>query len=131
MEQADWSVRMARSVMTYFPDLSDEWSHEYGVIFKAVEDVWLKTKDQAYFDYIKSNIEPGIGEDGSIRGYHLDDYSLDHSNTGRLFFSLYEETGEERYRKAAFTLRDQYRSHPRTTEGAFWHKQVLPYQIFL
>jgi unsaturated rhamnogalacturonyl hydrolase len=126
-----WSVQMADTVLKYYPDLSDHWSHEYGVVLKAIEDVWRKTGDLKYFDYIRSNVEPLVSPNGEIEGYRVLDYELDNINTGRLLFSLREQTGDERYAKAASILREQFRTHPRTSDGVFWHKQVFPYQTFL
>jgi unsaturated rhamnogalacturonyl hydrolase len=126
-----WSVKMAETVLSAYPNLSDKWSHEYGVVFKAMEDVWLKTGEDKYFKYILSNIGPNIDANGQIRGYEAEKYELDDINTGRLLFSLYQQTGDERFNKAASTLRDQFRTHPRTSDGLFWHKQVFPYQAFL
>jgi unsaturated rhamnogalacturonyl hydrolase len=47
-----------------------------------------------------------------------------------LFF-LYATTGDERYKKAAFHLREQLQTHPRTSQGGFWHKQIYPHQMWL
>ena len=44
---------------------------------------------------------------------------------------LYKITGQEKYAKAAGHLRDQLRTHPRTSEGGFWHKQIYPSQMWL
>lgn len=44
---------------------------------------------------------------------------------------MYKETGEEKYKKAAELLSQQLANHPRTSEGAFWHKEIYPYQIWL
>lgn len=129
--QALWSELMSQSFMAEHSALSDEWSHEYGVLLKAIEEVWRETNDASCFNYILRSIGPNIDEDGSIRGYQLENYSLDHLNSGRLLFPLYEVTCEERFRKAAFMLRQQYRTHPRTKEGGFWHKSIFPYQMFL
>lgn len=70
-------------------------------------------------------------EDGTIRGYSVEEYNIDHVNTGKLFFLLYKETGEEKYKKEAELLSQQLANHPRTSEGAFWHKEIYPYQIWL
>jgi unsaturated rhamnogalacturonyl hydrolase len=126
-----WSVKMAEAVLAAYPNLSDKWSHEYGVVFKAIEDVWLKTGEDKYFEYILNNIKPNIDEEGHIRGYNVEKYELDDINTGRLLFSLSDKTGDERYSKAAAKLREQFRTHPRTSDGLFWHKAVFPFQAFL
>jgi unsaturated rhamnogalacturonyl hydrolase len=126
-----WSVKMADSVLHSFPDLSDKWDHEYGVVFKAIEDVWRKTNDKRYLDYLVSNIAPRISDNGEIDGYKLEDYSVDHINTGRLLFTLYEMTGNIKFKKAAVILRNQFKTHPRTSEGLLWHKKIFPFQSFL
>ena len=126
-----WSVRMADTVMARHPLLSRRWHYEPGVVLLAVYHLWLKTADQKYYDYVRSNIDEFVGPDGEIRTYHLDEYNIDQINEGKLLFPLYESTGDERYRQAAFLLRKQLETHPRTTEGGFWHKLVYPHQMWL
>jgi unsaturated rhamnogalacturonyl hydrolase len=48
-----------------------------------------------------------------------------------MLFDVYEKTGEEKYKKALYNLRDQLNSHPRTGEGGFWHKLRYPHQMWL
>lgn len=50
---------------------------------------------------------------------------------GRNLLTLYKVTGQEKYRKAAALLREQLRTHPRTSEGGFWHKKIHPHQMWL
>ncbi len=69
--------------------------------------------------------------DGSIRTYRLEEYNLDQINEGKLLFFLHETTGDERYKQAASLLREQLRTHPRTSAGGFWHKQIYPHQMWL
>ena len=126
-----WSMKMADSLMKLRPDLSDKWSHEYGAVFKGLENVWLKTKDGKYLEYIKRNLDANLDAQGNIRGYKVEDYCLDHINSGKLLFRLYAISGDEKYRKAAQQLREQFHGHPRTSEGGFWHKQCFPDQMWL
>lgn len=128
---AQWSVRMAESVMTRQPVLSDEWHYEVGLMLKAFEQLWKQTGDERYYDYLKRNMDGFIAENGSIRTYEMEEFNMDQINAGKVLFPLYERTGEERYRRAADTLRQQLRQHPRTSEGGFWHKQIYPYQLWL
>ena len=128
---AQWSVRMAESVMTRQPMLSDEWHYEVGLMLKAFEQLWKQTGDERYYDYLKRNMDGFIAENGSIRTYEMEEFNMDQINAGKVLFPLYERTGEERYRRAADTLRQQLRQHPRTSEGGFWHKQIYPYQLWL
>lgn len=132
-----WSVRTAESIMARSPKLylcnghNGKWSYDYGVVLKGFEALWRRTGDSRYFRYIRAQMDHFIGEDGQIRGYAQSEYNIDHINNGKLLFALHQETGERKYRLAADQLRAQLERHPRTSEGAFWHKQIYPYQIWL
>lgn len=126
-----WSVRMAESVMQQKPVLSERWHYEVGVMLRAFEELWQRTGEARYFDYIRTNIDRFVTPEGAIRTYEKKEYNLDQINTGKLLFLLYAQTGDERYRRAIDTLRDQLRHHPRTSEGGFWHKKIYPYQLWL
>lgn len=130
-EPQDWSAQMADSVLKRQPLVSDKWRYEAGVVLSGIQQVWLKTQEQKYYDYIKSNIDPFIGPDGAIQTYRLEEYNLDQINEGKLLFLLYNQTGDERYRQAAYLLRKQLQTQPRTSEGGFWHKQIYPHQMWL
>jgi unsaturated rhamnogalacturonyl hydrolase len=123
--------RMADSVMVREPELSEKWSYDYGVIYKGIEQIWQNTGDKKYFDYIKRNMDIFIDEEGNIRGYTGKEYNIDHINNGKILFLLYKETGDERYKKAAFLLRQQLNKHPRTKDGGFWHKKIYTHQMWL
>jgi unsaturated rhamnogalacturonyl hydrolase len=117
------------------PILSEKWQYESGVVLKGFEQVWRETKDRKYFDYIKQNVDRLVDADGNIKGYKVEEYNLDEINMGKLLFTLYAEATEpkdkERYKKAAFLLRSQIKSQPRTSEGGFWHKNKYPNQMWL
>lgn len=130
-EPQAWSVRMADTLLKRHPVLADKWRYEAGVVLTGIKQMWLKTREQKYYDYIKSNIDPFIGPDGEIKTYRLEDYNLDQINEGKLLFLLYQQTGDERYRQAAYLLRKQLQTQPRTSEGGFWHKQIYPRQMWL
>ena len=126
-----WSASMASSVMQRHPLLSRRWHYEPGVALLALKQLWQETSERELHDFIKRNIDEFIGPDGSIRTYRMEEYNLDQINEGKLLFFMHETTGDERYKKAAFLLREQLRTHPRTKEGGFWHKQIYPYQMWL
>ena len=127
----EWSARMADSLMQRHPSLSKRWHYEPGVALLGIKQVWLKTNEGKYFEFIKRNIDEFVGPKGDIRTYRLEEYNLDQINEGRLLFPLYAATGDERYRQAAYLLRKQLQTHPRTSQGGFWHKQVYPHQMWL
>jgi unsaturated rhamnogalacturonyl hydrolase len=127
----EWSVRMADSIMKRHPLLSKRWHYEPGVVLLAIQQVWLKTGEQKYYDYIKRNVDELVSPNGEIGTYRLEEYNLDQINEGKLLFLLYETSGDERYKKAAYLLRRQLQTQPRTSAGGFWHKQIYPYQMWL
>lgn len=126
-----WSIRMADTVLSRWADLSPSWSHEYGVMFQGLLDVWRRTGDDRYFDYIKKHIDAVVDPEGKITGYDRDRFRLDDIVSGRMLFPLMDKTGDARYRKAAAALREHFRHHPRTVDGGFWHNGDLANQMLL
>lgn len=126
-----WSVRMAETVMKTSSPYKEQWCYENGLILKAIEAVWERTKDPRYFDYIKQSMDRFVDEEGAIRTYKREDYNIDQINQGKVLLSLYEITREEKYKKAAWSVREQLTHQPRTKEGEFWHKQIYPHQVWL
>lgn len=132
------SVRAADSALARWKDsLSSEpskperWSYERGVLLKGVEDVWLNTADGRYFKFIQQSVDRFVADDGTIRTYKLEDYNLDNLLMGRILLTLYRVTEQDKYRKAAASLREQLKTQPRTASGGFWHKKIYPEQMWL
>jgi len=130
--------RMADSEMVHFPKASTvdfnpdgKWSYTPGLVSSAMIELYEVSGDEKYFEYAKGYADQFINEDGELTQYKRSDFNIDNINSGKFLFDLYEETGDERYKKAIFQLRDQLRDHPRTSEGGFWHKQRYPHQMWL
>ena len=136
-----WSERMVASVMATHPDSiaytkegkDARWEYETGVVLRGIEQVWYRTGDARYFNYIKKNMDRYVTPDGGIRTYKFDEFNIDHVTPGRALLLLAQQTlpGKEKYRKAADLLRKQLQQQPRTKEGGFWHKNRYPYQMWL
>lgn len=126
-----WSVRMAESVMRRNPQTHRRWDYIQGLVLGAIERVGIAYKKPTMLAYVKTNMDRWIKPDGSIVGYEIDEYNIDHVAQGRVLFGLYERTRDERYRKAAALLRSQLHTHPRTSQGGFWHKKIYPQQMWL
>lgn len=107
------------------------WTYEFGVVLKGIEGVWRNTADGKYFSYMQQGIDQFVNDDGTIRTYQIEEYNIDQVLTGRILLTLYKVTGQEKYRKAAALLREQLKTHPRTSEGGFWHKKIYPFQMWL
>ncbi len=126
-----WAVRAADSAIERRAPMSLQWHYENGVLLKALEQVWLRTREDKYWNYIKETVDQFITPDGNIRTYAIVDYNFDQVNLGKMLFPLYTHTGDKRYRQAIQLLREQIRWQPRTTDGGFWHKHIYPYQMWL
>lgn len=130
--------KMANTVMTLWkdsfalkPGRPAGWSYDQGVFLKGFEGLWQRTGDPVYFNYIQKSMDFYVDNNGNIKGYKPTEYNIDHVNNGKLLLLLYRVTGKEKYWKAATSLRDQLRTHPRTSQGGFWHKKVYPSQMWL
>jgi unsaturated rhamnogalacturonyl hydrolase len=138
-QTAPMSERMAETAMNALwrdatkneSGIPAKWTYDHGVVLKGIEGVWYATGDGRYFNHIKQSMDQYLNADGTIRTYKLDDYNIDNVLNGRVLLLLYKVTGQEKYRKAAALLREQLKSHPRTSEGGFWHKKIYPSQMWL
>jgi unsaturated rhamnogalacturonyl hydrolase len=127
----DYGQWMADSIIAKDINLTDHWGYEYGLTLDGIAEVWRKTGEKKYLDFIIRTMDHFIQEDGTINGYMLDEYNIDHLNNGKILITLYNETGNEKYKKSLESLRKQIDTHPRTSEGVFWHKNIYPNQIWL
>jgi rhamnogalacturonyl hydrolase YesR/polygalacturonase len=125
------AMHLWKDSFTLEGDKTAKWRYDQGVILKGIEGVWNATGDRKYFDYIQKSMDFYVSENGEIKGYKPAEYNIDHVNNGRLLLLLYRVTGKEKYKKAADLLRSQLTTHPRTSEGGFWHKKIYPSQMWL
>ena len=107
------------------------WNYEDGCVLIGLRALYQATGDAFYFDVLNSFMERYIEPDGTIRRYVAEEYNLDYIPVGCALYTLYDETGESRYRKAIETLEEQLRHQPRTPCGSFWHKGIYPNQVWL
>lgn len=133
-----WSDRMIRSEMTRNPESwmidyspRPRWKYPSGLMMKAIWTAATLRDNQSYRDYVQSYYDTLITEDGTILTYEPQSYNIDNINPGKTLIDLYQRTGRERYRKAIQSVRQQMRTHPRTAEGGFWHKNIYPHQMWL
>lgn len=134
----DWAKKMADSDMKRNPDASmldfsskPIWSYTQGLVSLAGQRLAEETGDQKYYRYGLDYANKMINDSGIIATYKKEKYNVDLINSGKILFEIYQKTGNEKYRKAIFLLREQLKTHPRTREGGFWHKQVYPWQMWL
>lgn len=131
-----YAAEMANTVMTVWKDSMSNgrparWTYDQSVILRGIEGLWRETGEKKYFDYIQKSMDFFVDDNGNIRTYRPDEYTLDNVAPGKNLMLLYNVTGKEKYLKAVQTLRKQLQEQPRTKEGGFWHKKVYPSQMWL
>jgi len=108
-----------------------KWNYTTGLELLAFLDVYQKYGDRNILEYVDEWYDAIIDDEGNIETYKQSNYSTDHICPARTLFTLYDLTGKEKYRLAIENVRAQIDSHPRTSEGGFWHKKVYPSQMWL
>lgn len=138
-----WAKAMADAEMQrQVPDyVWGGWDHERqrpttfeyttGLLLQAIDDLNQLQPNPAYQQAVLNTASSFVAEDGSIHSYDLGKFNIDSLNSGNLLLRVWQRTGEARYQKALAQLREQVRQHPRTQNGAFWHKKIYPYQVWL
>lgn len=140
----DWAKKLAdselaRKTLSYRFDGWDENrkrkpKFEYDIVGLqpfAYDELARVAPDPKYEQVLAQVTGTFVTDDGDIREYKESEYNIDSILPGRNLLRLYDKTKDEKYKKAADRLRQQLRKHPRTSEGAFWHKQKYPWQLWL
>ncbi|MDO3386225.1 glycoside hydrolase family 88 protein [Gilvimarinus sp. SDUM040013] len=144
-EQAlNWSKRLAddeleRKALGYHVDGWDvnrerDPKFEYdiiGLLPLAYDELNKVAPDERYAQVIPQVTGSFVNDKGDIARYKISNYNIDSIKPGRNLLTLFERTGKEKYKIAAATLREQLEHHPKTSEGAFWHKKKYDSQLWL
>ena len=137
-DKLPWSVRMTESEMIRCPESWQldfqpklKWDYCHGLELGAMLDVYDTYGGKKIYDYALAYADTMIHDDGSIVTYKLHEYNIDRLNSGKFLFRIYEESKDEKYKKAIDLLRSQLDTHPRNEDGGFWHKKIYPNQMWL
>lgn len=132
------AIEFADSEMKRFPEAWQldhgkrlYFGYSQGVGCQAMLDVWKQTGDRKYLDYVINWADTVINDKGEIHLYKVETYNLDYIKPGTVLFDVWKQTGKEKYKLAMDLLVNQLKNHPRTHEGAFWHKLIYQHQIWL
>lgn len=132
------AIEFADSEMKRFPEAWQldhgkrlYFGYSQGVGCQAMLDVWKKTGDRKYLDYVIAWADTVINNEGEIHLYKVETYNLDYIRPGTVLFDVWKQTGNDKYKLAMDRLVNQLKNHPRTLEGAFWHKLIYQHQIWL
>ncbi len=125
-----WATKVVESTMyRNFPASElGSWSYQKGFYLYSQYRVWQKIRDDSYFQYIRDWLDDHISDNGNIdRNMN----SLDNMQPGLITLYCYEETGEQKYMKAAERIRTEFDTYPRTTDSGLWHKKDKDGQLWL
>lgn len=132
------AIAFANSEMKRFPEAWQldhgkrlYFGYSQGVGCEAMLNLWKKTGDKKYLNYVIEWADTLINDKGEIHLYKVETYNLDYIKPGTVLFDVWKETGDNKYKLAMDRLVDQLKNHPRTHEGAFWHKLIYQHQIWL
>lgn len=125
-----WARRLADSEIARIKS-APKWDYAAGLFAGALLKLNGEVSDPRYVAFSEKVVGSLIAPDGTIQGYKLGEYQLDALNPGKTALALWQITGDDKYRKAAATLRQQLDTQPRTPEGGFWHKQRYTNQMWL
>ena len=116
----DWGRAVVDTTMRRYPDPADfgYWNYSYAFQLYGHYLVYKRTGERRYLNYIIDWVNAHIDSEGSI-DQPIDE--LDKRMPGLLPLILYRETGELRYKSAAEKIRRAFDTHPRTSDGGFWH----------
>ena len=120
-----WNIEKVRS------GKPNKWNYIDGCMITACLSLYKTTGDEKYLTFSSDFLDYFVKDNGVIKTYDPQEYNLDNVNQGKNLFTLYDLTGEQRYRDAIETVRGQLANQPRTKEGNFWHKKIYPWQVWL
>ncbi|MBD8068759.1 glycoside hydrolase family 105 protein [Bacillus sp. PS06] len=127
-----WAQKACDTLMANFEAemLPPERFHYHqGVFLSGMEKCWRQTKEEKYYEYIKRWVDSHVQDDGTIAKFNSTE--LDDIQPGVLLFTLYEQTGDEKYKKALYKLVPLLQSWKTNPSGGFWHKDYCPNQMWL
>jgi unsaturated rhamnogalacturonyl hydrolase len=133
----EWSARLANSeVARLGPKMAypaAKWDYANFLFLNSLLNLDARLSQNRYLPWVQGTIDSFLSADGrTIQHYKLEDYNIDHVAPAKAVFTLYHRTGQTpRYRGTLDVMREHLKTHPRTNEGGFWHKNRYPHQMWL
>jgi unsaturated rhamnogalacturonyl hydrolase len=129
-ESFDWSLGVIATTMQRkaVPKDLGGWGYAVSLYLYGQYLFYLRTHDKRHLDYIQGWVDSHVGTDGVI-DKKID--ALDYMLPGNLLLILFKETGQQRYKTAAESIRKRLDTYPRTEDGGFWHATSRQHQLWL
>jgi len=126
----DWSLGVVANAMHRQPDPAKlgRWGYAISLYLYGQYLLYKRTSDKTYLDYIQGWVDSNLDASGSIKA-KLN--ALDDMLGGNLLIVLFKETGQEKYKTAADSIRKRLETFPRTDDGGLWHATSREHQLWL
>ncbi len=102
-----------------------------GLLPFAYDELATVTGQKKYANVKHQVTASFVQDNGAISAYDINEFNIDAVAPGRPLLRVYKEAPKEKYRLALLELRKQLEKQPKTSNGAFWHKQKYPGQLWL
>jgi len=130
-EQQRSGLRLAKGGYDEWNKRPAYWNYRLGLLmqsFAAVGDLANRPDISSVANQV---IDSFVSDQGDIDGFKASNHNIDDINSGKMLLRLLKDTDKSKYRSAADKLATAMASHPRTSQGAFWHKKRYPHQLWL
>ncbi len=117
--------------MLKYNTANTKYSYKSAIMLEAMYKASCVLDEPEMFDYVREFLDYFVQEDGSVRTYNLEEYSMDQVRMGNIMLTYLAITGQNKYRKAVDMFYRQLQGQPRTPSGGFWHKKRYENQMWL
>jgi unsaturated rhamnogalacturonyl hydrolase len=130
-------IRFADMILERWPDpvkldpAANGWEYNTGIVLFGLSKSYERTRDRRYLDYIRKWVDTYVDERGNLRWEQERSHNLDYIQPAMLILTLYEATGDQKYRTAAKLVRESYAQIPKNADGGFWHKKIYPNEMWV
>ncbi|MCR5033033.1 MAG: glycoside hydrolase family 88 protein [Lachnospiraceae bacterium] len=133
MKARNYATASIETMMRKFdaPDLPPKGRFHYhqGVFLSGVYQIYERTGDQRFYDYVKAWVDSCMDMEGNI--LQFDKGQMDDIQPGILLYHLLKKTGDARYEKALHTLAPLVYNFVHNEDGGLWHKSFRDHQMWL
>ena len=92
-----WNIEKVRS------GKPNKWNYIDGCMITACLSLYKTTGDEKFLTFSKNFLDYFVKDHGVIETYDPEEYNLDNVNQGKNLFTLYDLTGDQRYRCLLYT----------------------------
>jgi unsaturated rhamnogalacturonyl hydrolase len=126
----DWSQGVIANMMHKTPEPAalGKWGYAISLYLYGQYLVYQRTSVKKQLDYIQGWVDSGVDANG-VMSAKLN--ALDDMLGGNLLLILHKETGQQKYKTAADSIRKRIETFPRTEDGGIWHATSRQHQLWL